>query len=238
MATIMMAGGLARSGDPRPLDGKVALVTRSTGGVGLGIATALASAGAMIVLNGSGHQAAIETLCQALGTQHDVSVCYDDGDTTNPLAMCDMVERIGRSFGSVDLLVNDAGIRHVSAVDELPPEQWEAIMSTSLSAAFHATRAVLPEMKRRGFGRIINIATAHRMAASPLRLAYAAAGQGLIGLTKAGALEAAGHGVTCNAVCLGIIRQTTVEAIAAIAVFLCGDAASAINGAILPMDGS
>jgi 3-hydroxybutyrate dehydrogenase len=123
-------------------------------------------------------------------------------------------------------------------VDELPPEQWDAIVSTGLSAAYHATRAVLPEMKRRGFGRIINIATAHCMVASPLQSAYAATGPGLIGMTKAVALEAVGHGVTCNAVCPGIIRHITVDAIAAIAVLLCGEAASAINGAILPLHGS
>ena len=134
------------------------------------------------------------------------------------------------------MLVNNACISHMTVVDDLPPEKWDAILATTLSAAFHAIRAVLPEMKRRSSGRIVNVASAHGLVATPLRSAYVAASHGVIGLTKAVALEAAGHGITCNALCPGVVRHTTVKAIAATAVFLCGEPAAAINGAVLPID--
>ena len=209
--TIMTSAGLARTDAQRPLDGKVAVVTGSTSGIGLGIATALAASGAMIVINGFGDPSEIKKLCQALGVQHDVPVRYDDADMSNPIAICDMVERVGRSFGPVDILVNNAGIQYVAPLEEFPPEKWDAILAINLSAAFHATRAVLPEMKRRNFGRIINIASAHGLIASPFKSAYVAAKHGVVGLTKVVALEAAEFGITCNAVCPGYVWTPLVE---------------------------
>jgi 3-hydroxybutyrate dehydrogenase len=211
MTSIMTAGGLAATSDPRPLEGRVAVVTGSTSGIGLGIATALAAQGAMIVLNGLGDQADIEQLCQVLGARHDVPVRYDDADMSSPAEIRDMVERVGRGFGPVDILVNNAGIQHVAPIEEFPPGKWDAILAINLSAAFHATRAVLSEMKRRGFGRIVNVASAHGLVASPFKSAYVAAKHGVVGLTKVVALEAAEHGVTCNAVCPGYVWTPLVE---------------------------
>ena len=211
MNSIMASAGLARSGNPRPMDGKVAVVTGSTSGIGLGIANALASAGAMIVLNGIADPIDAEKLCQVLGPRHDVPVRFDDADMSKPAEIHDMVERIGRSFGPVDILVNNAGIQHVAPIEEFPPEKWDAILAINLSAAFHAIRAVLPEMKRRGFGRIVNVASAHGLVASPFKSAYVAAKHGVVGLTKVVALEAAEHGVTCNAVCPGYVWTPLVE---------------------------
>jgi 3-hydroxybutyrate dehydrogenase len=130
---------------------------------------------------------------------------------SKPEAIRDMVERVGRSFGPVDILVNNAGIQHVAPVEDFPPEKWDAILAINLSAAFHATRVVLPEMKRRGFGRIVNVASAHGLIGSPFKSAYVAAKHGIVGLTKVVALEAAEHGVTCNAVCPGYVRTPLVE---------------------------
>jgi 3-hydroxybutyrate dehydrogenase len=205
--TIMTAAGLARADAPRSLDGKVAIVTGSTSGIGLGIATALAASGAMIVINGFGDPTEIENLCHVLGARHDVPVRYDDADMSNPTAIVDMVERVG----PVDILVNNAGIQYVAPLEEFPPEKWDAILAINLSAAFHATRAVLPEMKRRNFGRIVNIASAHGLIASPFKSAYVAAKHGIVGLTKVVALEAAEFGVTCNAVCPGYVWTPLVE---------------------------
>jgi 3-hydroxybutyrate dehydrogenase len=209
--TIMTSAGLARTDALRPLDGKVAVVTGSTSGIGLGIATTLAASGAMIVINGFGDPSEIEKLCQALSVQHDVPVRYDDADMSNPMAICDMVERVGRCFGPVDILVNNAGIQYVAPLEEFPAEKWDAILAINLSAAFHATRAVLPEMKRRNFGRIINIVSAHGLIASPFKSAYVAAKHGVVGLTKVVALEAAEFGITCNAVCPGYVWTPLVE---------------------------
>jgi 3-hydroxybutyrate dehydrogenase len=211
MSTIMTAAGLARSDDTRPLVGKVAVVTGSTSGIGLGIAGALARNGAMIVLNGFGDRNEIEQLCRSLGEQHEVPVRYDDADMSKPDAIRDMIERVGRSFGPVDILVNNAGIQHVAPIEEFPPEKWDAILAINLSAAFHAIRAVLPEMKRRGFGRIVNVASAHGLVASPFKSAYVAAKHGIVGLTKVVALEAAECGITCNAVCPGYVWTPLVE---------------------------
>ncbi|HEY2619064.1 MAG TPA: 3-hydroxybutyrate dehydrogenase [Acetobacteraceae bacterium] len=211
MNSVMAAAGLARSGNPGPMDGRVAVVTGSTSGIGLGIADALAAAGAMIVLNGIADPIEAEKLCQVLGPRHDVPVRFDDADMSQPAQIRDMVERIGRSFGPVDILVNNAGIQHVAPIEEFPLEKWDAIQAINLSAAFHATRAVLPEMKRRGFGRIINIASAHGLIGSPFKSAYVAAKHGIVGLTKVVALEAAEFGVTCNAVCPGYVWTPLVE---------------------------
>ena len=211
MMTMMASAGLARSGTPRPLDGKVAMITGSTSGIGLGVANALASAGAMIVLNGLADRIEVENLCQVLGARHDVPVQFDGANMANPDAILDMVERVGRSFGPVDILVNNAGIQHVAPIEEFPTEKWDAIQAINLSATFHTTRVVLPEMKRRNYGRIVNIASAHGLIGSPFKSAYVAAKHGIVGLTKVVALEAAEFGVTCNAVCPGYVWTPLVE---------------------------
>jgi 3-hydroxybutyrate dehydrogenase len=211
MDNIMASAGLARASGPRPLDGRVAVVTGSTSGIGLGIARALAAEGAMIVLNGIAEPIEAENLCQVLGAAHEVPVLFDGADMSNPASIRDMAERIGRSFGAVDILVNNAGIQHVAPVDEFPAGKWDAIMAINLAAAFHMTKAVLPEMKRRGFGRIVNIASAHGLIGSPFKSAYVAAKHGIVGLTKVVALEAAECGVTCNAVCPGYVWTPLVE---------------------------
>jgi 3-hydroxybutyrate dehydrogenase len=165
----------------------------------------------MIVLNGFGDRTRIKQLCRSLGEQYDVPVGYDDADMSQPAAIHDMIERVGRSFGPVDILVNNAGIQHVAPIEDFPLEKWDAILAINLSAAFHAIRATLPEMKRRGFGRIVNIASAHGLIASPFKAAYVAAKHGVVGLTKVVALEAAEYGVTCNAVCPGYVWTPLVE---------------------------
>jgi 3-hydroxybutyrate dehydrogenase len=195
----------------RPLDGRVAVITGSTSGIGLGIASALAEAGAMIVLNGFGDAAEIETLQQVLAARHDVAVLYDAADMSDPNAITAMMARAAASFGPVDILVNNAGIQHVEAIETFPPEKWDAILAINLSAVFHATRAVLPAMKRRGWGRIINVASAHGLIGSAFKSAYVAAKHGVVGLTKVTALEAAEQGVTCNAVCPGYVWTPLVE---------------------------
>ena len=211
MTTIMAAGGLARAEAPRSLEGRVALVTGSTSGIGLGIATELAAQGATVVLNGFGRPEEVEALCRKLSAAHDVPVSHDDADVSDPAAIRDMVERIGRRAGAVDILVNNAGIQHVAPVEEFPAERWDAILAINLSAAFHASKAVLPDMRRRGFGRIVNVASAHGLIASPFKSAYVAAKHGLVGLTKVVALEAAESGVTCNAICPGYVWTPLVE---------------------------
>ena len=195
----------------RPLDGRVAVVTGSTSGIGLGIASALAEAGAMIVLNGFGDVDEIETLRHVLAARHDVAVRYDAADMSDPDAVTAMMAQTAASFGSVDILVNNAGIQHVEAIDTFPPEKWDAIMAINLSSVFHATRAALPAMKRRGWGRIINVASAHGLIGSAFKSAYVAAKHGVVGFTKVTALEAAEHGVTCNAVCPGYVWTPLVE---------------------------
>jgi len=211
MNNIMAAAGLASTSASRIFDGKVAVVTGSTSGIGLGIATALARYGAMIVLNGFGDRNEIERLCLDLNARHDVPVLYDEADMSKPDAIRDMVERVGRGFGPIDILINNAGIQHVAPVEEFPPEKWDAILAINLSAAFHAIRAVLPEMKRRGFGRIVNVASAHGLVASAFKSAYVAAKHGVVGLTKVVALEAAECGISCNAVCPGYVWTPLVE---------------------------
>jgi 3-hydroxybutyrate dehydrogenase len=210
MSNIMQAAGLAREA-ARPLEGRVAIVTGSTSGIGLGIARGLAVRGAMIVLNGFGDREEIAGLCQSLAAEHDVSVAYDDADLSVAQATHDMVERTARALGTVDILVNNAGIQHVEPIDTFPAEKWNAILALNLTAVFHATQAVLPEMKRRGWGRIVNVASAHGLVASPFKGAYVAAKHGVVGFTKVTALEAAEAGVTCNAVCPGYVWTPLVE---------------------------
>jgi 3-hydroxybutyrate dehydrogenase len=195
----------------RPLDGRVALVTGSTSGIGLGIASALAEAGAMIVLNGLGDYAEIDTIRNVLSARYDVAVRYDRADMTDPADIAGMIERTTHSFGPVDVLVNNAGVQHVAPIEAFPPARWDTIIAINLSAVFHATRAVLPEMKRRGWGRIINVASAHGLIGSPFKSAYVAAKHGVVGLTKVTALETAEHGITCNAICPGYVWTPLVE---------------------------
>ena len=195
----------------RPLDGRVAIVTGSTSGIGLGIASALAEAGALIVLNGFGDEAEIQNLCHVMSARNDVAVRYDNADMSDGDAIADMVDRTVRSFGPVDILVNNAGIQHVAAIEDFPVAKWDAILAINLSAVFHATRAVLPDMKRRGWGRIVNVASAHGLIGSAFKGAYVAAKHGVVGFTKVTALEAAESGITCNAVCPGYVWTPLVE---------------------------
>lgn len=209
---ILQSAGQARSDQPRPLEGRVAVITGSTSGIGLAIARELAGQGALIVLNGLGERSAIAALCQEVGATHHVAVRYDAADLSQESAIADMVDRTERVFGPVDILVNNAGIQHVAPVEDFPPEQWDAIIALNLTAVFHATRAVLGGMKARGWGRIVNIASAHGLVASPFKGAYVAAKHGVVGFTKVVALEAAEAGVTCNTVCPGYVLTPLVEA--------------------------
>ena len=195
----------------RALAGRGAIVTGSTSGIGLGIARALAARGADIILNGFGEAREIEKLRTSLAAEHGVTVAYDDADMSMPEAVAAMVARAAAALGQVDILVNNAGIQHVAPLESFPPEKWDAILAINLSAAFHATRAVVADMKSRGWGRIVNMASAHGLVASPFKSAYVVAKHGLIGLTKVTALEAAESGVTCNAICPGYVWTPLVE---------------------------
>jgi 3-hydroxybutyrate dehydrogenase len=201
------------------LSGKVALVTGSTSGIGLGIARALAGAGANVLLNGFGDKALIDKLVAELRTEHKVEVDYSGADMSRPAEIAAMVAQAARELGGVDILVNNAGIQHVATVEEFPVERWDAVIAINLSAAFHAIRAALPQMKARKWGRIINIASTHGLVASAQKAAYVAAKHGILGLTKVVALETATTGVTCNAICPGWVLtpivQQQIDAIAA-----------------------
>lgn len=256
----------------RVLEGKVAIVTGSTSGIGLGIARALAGAGCGLVLNGFGEAPAIARLREELARDHGVRVGYHGADMQRPDQIVQMVEAATAEFGRVDILVNNAGIQYVAPVHEFPVERWDAILAINLSAAFHAIRAVLPQMLARNWGRIVNIASAHGLVASVNKSAYVAAKHGLVGLTKVVALETARTGVTCNAICPGWVLTPLVEKqisdraardeipfeqakrellaekqpslefvtpdqIAALVLFLCGEAAAQIRGQALAIDG-
>ena len=248
------------------LQGKVALVTGSTSGIGLAIARALAAEGARLMLNGFGDAGEIAALCQELGAVHDAA------DMTDPTAIEAMIERCSSELGSLDILVNNAGIQHVSPIESFPPEKWDAVLAINLSAVFHTTRLALPGMRAKGWGRIINTASAHSLVASPNKAAYVAAKHGVAGLTKTVALEAARDGITVNCVSPGYVwtklvesqipdtmkargltreqvmndvllaaqptkRFVTPEEVAAFVLFLCRDEAASITGANLSMDG-
>lgn len=254
------------------MTGKTALVTGSTSGIGLGVAEALARAGANVVLNGIGEADAIEALRARLAAEHGVTVRFFDADVTQPPAIEAMFEAVLAEFGSVDILVNNAGIQHVAPVDAFPVEKWDAIIAVNLSAAFHTTRLALPAMKRQRWGRIIQIASAHALVASPFKSAYVAAKHGVAGLTKTVALEVAQTGITVNAICPGYVwtplverqigdtarargiteqevienvllaaqptkRFVTIDEVAELALFLAGDGAASITGAVLSVDG-
>ena len=248
------------------LDGKVALVTGSTSGIGLAIARALAAEGAKVMLNGFGDPAAIEEIKNELGAAHD------GADLSDPAAIEAMMQRCANELGQPDILVNNAGVQHVSPVESFPVDKWDSILAINLSAVFHTTRLALPGMKQKGWGRIINTASAHSLVASPNKSAYVAAKHGVAGLTKTVALEAARDGVTVNCISPGYVwtplvenqipdtmkargltreqvmndvllaaqptkRFVTPEEVAGLALFLCRDEAASITGANLSMDG-
>ena len=193
------------------LKAKTALVTGSTSGIGLGIATRLAAEGANVVLNGFGERGEIERLIAELKGEHQVRVTYDAADMTQPAAIAAMVQKAIERFGAVDVLVNNVGIQHVAPVDEFPLDKWDAIIAINLSSSFHTVRAALPAMKARRWGRIVNIASAHALVASPFKSAYVAAKHGIAGFTKTVALELAEHGITVNAVCPGYVLTPLVQ---------------------------
>jgi 3-hydroxybutyrate dehydrogenase len=195
----------------RPLAGLAARVTGSTSGIGLGIARILASQGADIALNGLGEAAAIESTRTVLETEFGVRALYHGADMRSEADIADMVRTTEATFGKVDILVNNAGIQHVAPVEEFPAEKWHAILAINLSAAFFAIRAALPGMRERGHGRIVNVASAHGLIASPFKSAYVAAKHGIVGLTKVVALETAEAGITCNAICPGYVWTPLVE---------------------------
>jgi 3-hydroxybutyrate dehydrogenase len=254
------------------LKGRTALITGSTSGIGLGIAEAFGAAGANLVINGFGDAGEIERLRNDLIRRHNVRVEYDGADMSRPDQIEAMVRRATQEFGGVDILVNNAGIQHVAPVDDFPTAKWDAILAINLSSSFHTIRCALPAMKRNRWGRIVNVASAHALVASPFKSAYVAAKHGVAGLTKAVALEVAEQGITVNAICPGyvltpLVRKqipdtarargiseeqvvkdvllaaqptkqfVTVEQVAALAIFLAGDAAASITGAILPIEG-
>ncbi len=195
----------------RPLEGRTAIVTGSTSGIGLGIATALVQAGAAVMLNGFGDPREIEATRASLADGNDVDVGYDSADMASRDAIRMMVERAVARFGQVDIVVNNAGIQHVAPIGEFPPAKWDAILAINLSSAFHLVQATFDGMKARGFGRIVNIASAHGLIASPFKSAYVAAKHGMVGLTKVVALEGAEFGITANAICPGYVWTPLVE---------------------------
>ena len=190
---------------------KSAIVTGSTSGIGLGIADALAAAGMNVMLNGFGDPAEIEETRAGLADRHGVAVSHHGADMTRPEEIAALVSETETAFGQVDVVVNNAGIQHVAPIDEFPIDKWDAILAINLSSAFHTTRLTLAGMKARGWGRIINLASAHGLVASPFKSAYVAAKHGMLGLTKTVALEAAEHGVTVNAICPGYVLTPLVE---------------------------
>jgi len=254
------------------LKGKAAVVTGSTSGIGLGIARAMAREGANIVINGFGDKAAIEKERSGIEKDFSVKAIHSPADMTKPAEIAEMIRTAEATFGSVDVLVNNAGIQHVAPIEEFPIDKWDAIIAINLSAAFHAIRAAVPGMKARKWGRIITTASAHSLVASPFKAAYVTAKHGLTGLTKTVALEVATFGVTANCISPGYVwtplvekqipdtmkarnltkeqvindvlldaqptkQFVTIDQVAALAVYLCSDAASQITGANLSIDG-
>ena len=194
------------------LKGKVAVVTGSTSGIGQGIAEGLARVGCDVVLNGFGDASEIETLRRSIETKAGVRARYSPADMSKPDEIRGMIEMAGRELGTVDILVNNAGIQHTDTVQDFPDEQWDRVIAINLSAAFHATKAVLPQMYARNWGRIINVASVHGLVASVEKSAYVASKHGVIGLTKVTALETARSGITCNAICPGWVLTPLVAA--------------------------
>lgn len=193
------------------LHGKTAIVTGSTSGIGLGIAEALAAAGANIVLNGLGAPEQASELQRSIAAKHGVKVHFNAADMSNAASIASMAHEVLAQFGSIDIVVNNAGIQHVAPVDEFPVDKWDAILAINLTAAFHLTRLALPSMKRQRWGRVINVASAHGLVASPFKSAYVAAKHGIVGFTKSLALEVAEQGITANAICPGYVLTPLVE---------------------------
>ena len=254
------------------LKGKTAIVTGSTSGIGLGIAQELARQGCHVMLNGFGAESEIEALCHRLQSDFRVNIAHSPADMAKPDQIQEMVFSAEEKFGRVDILVNNAGIQFTAPVESFPSEKWESILAINLSAAFYAIKAVLPGLQKQGWGRIVNIASAHGLVASPHKSAYVAAKHGLVGLTKVVALENARSAITCNALCPGWVHTPLVEKqikdraeqegisitqaseellqekqpslkfvqtdhLGQMVVFLCTEAASAMTGATLSIDG-
>ncbi|MGD0277459.1 MAG: 3-hydroxybutyrate dehydrogenase [Syntrophales bacterium] len=254
------------------LKGKTALITGSTSGIGLGIARAMAADGTHIVLNGFGKADEIEKIRSEIENLYGVECFYNNADMSKPDEIVVMIQDTHKRFGRLDILVNNAGIQHVAPVEVFPPEKWDAILAINLTSAFHTTRIAIPIMKKQGWGRIINMASAHGLVASPYKSAYVSSKHALIGFTKTIALEVAEFGITCNAICPGYVFTPLVEGqiadtaktrgiteeqvvkdvllatqatkkfvsigqVAALALFLCSDAAENITGSALSIDG-
>jgi 3-hydroxybutyrate dehydrogenase len=193
------------------LKGKTALITGSTSGIGLGIAKAFAGEGANVILNGFGDAKEIETLRDSIATERGVQVRYDGADLSKQDQIETMIAKALAEFGAIDILVNNAGIQFVAPVDEFPVDKWNAIIAINLTASFHTVRLALPRMKAKKWGRVINIASAHALVASPFKSAYVAAKHGIAGLTKTVALEVAEAGITTNAICPGYVWTPLVQ---------------------------
>jgi len=193
---------------PRPLAGKTAVITGSNSGIGLGVANALAAAGADIVLNSFTNDEKDHELAADLGHHNQITARYIQADMADAAACRTLIEKAG----ACDILVNNAGIQHVAPIEEFPIDKWNAIVAINLSSVFHTTAAALPMMRRAGWGRVVNIASAHGLTASPYKVAYIAAKHGVVGITKTVALETAQQPITCNAICPGYVLTPLVEA--------------------------
>jgi len=190
---------------------RVAVITGSTSGIGMGMAKAFASAGCHLVINGFAPPGEVKSLVEQIEREYHAKVIHDPADLADPVQCVRLIEDAEESYGRVDILINNAGIQHVDPIEKFPVERWNAILAINLSAAFHTTRAVLPGMQARGYGRIVNIASVHGLVASVHKAAYVAAKHGLVGLTKVVALENAGRGITCNAICPGFVLTQLVQ---------------------------
>ena len=193
------------------LKGHNAIVTGSTSGIGLGIAQALAREGCDVLLNGFGDAAAIETLRAGMAKEFGVKVVYSGADMSKPADIRAMVTQAVSDLGGVDILVNNAGIQHVAPVTEFPEDKWDQIIAINMTSVFHACKAAVPHMRKKGWGRVVNIASAHGLAASPFKSAYVTAKHGVVGFTKVLGLETAKENITCNAICPGYVRTPLVE---------------------------
>ena len=200
-----------RNTNDRSLESRVAVVTGSTSGIGLGIARALAQAGAHVMLNGLGDKLHVEKLCRGMESEFHSSVRFSSANISKPAEVARLVAEAKNEFGKIDILVNNAGIQHTASIEDFPPERWDSILAINLTSNFHSIRLVLPEMKHRNWGRIINVASVHGIVASTRKSAYVAAKHGVLGLTKVVALETARTGITCNAICPGWVLTPLVQ---------------------------